>query len=52
MIDRKIKLVNVIQVMLIRRVLPCQRQTCYLWDFDPAKHQTILELFGATHEDI
>ena len=38
--------------MLIRRILPCQRQTCYLWEFDPAKHQTLLELFGTMHEDI
>ena len=30
MIGRKIKLVNVVQVMFIRRVLPCQRRTCYL----------------------
>ena len=52
MIDRKIKLVNVIQVMLIRRVLPCQRGNCYLWEYDSAKHQTLLELFGTTHEDI
>ena len=52
MIDRKIKLVNVVQVMLIRRVLPCQRTTCYLWEYNPAKHQTLLELFGTTHEEI
>ena len=26
--------------------------TCYLWEFDPAKHQTLLELFDMTHEDI
>ena len=52
MIDRKIKLVNMVQVMLIRRVLPCQRRTCYLWEYDPAKHQTLQELFGTTHEDI
>ena len=52
MISRKIKLVNVIQVMLIRRVLPCQRRTCYLWEYDPSKHQMLLELFGTTHEDI
>ena len=38
MIDRKIKLVNVVQVMLNCRVLPCQRRTCYLWEYDPAKH--------------
>ena len=52
MITKKIKLVNVIQVMLIRRVLPCQRRNCYLWEFDPAKHQMLLELFGMTHEDV
>ena len=52
MISNMIKLVNVIQVMLIRRILPCQRRTCHLWKFDPAKHQTLLELFGTTHEDI
>ena len=52
MITRKIKLVDVIQVMLVRRILPCQHQTCYLWEFDLAKHQTLLRLFGTTHEDI
>ena len=38
MITKKIKLVNVIQVMLIRRILPCQHRSCNLWVFDPAKH--------------
>ena len=52
MITKRIKLVNVTQVMLIRRVLPCQRQTCYLWEFDPAKHQTLLEIFGTIDKDI
>ena len=52
MINKRIKLVNVIQVMLVRRILPCQHRTCHLWEFDPAKHQTLLELFGTTHEDI
>ena len=52
MIERKIKLVNVVQVMLVRRVLPCQRRSCNLWEFEPAKHQTLLELFGMTHEEI
>ena len=52
MITRKIKLVDVIQVMLVRRILPCQRRTCYLWEFDSAKHQTLLRLFGKTHKDI
>jgi hypothetical protein len=41
MVDKNIKLVNVIQVMLFRRILPCQSRTCHLWEFDPAKHQTL-----------
>ena len=50
--DKNIKLVDVVQVMLVRRILPCQCWTCNLWEFDPAKHQTLLEFFGTTHEDI
>ena len=50
--DKNIKLVNVIQVMLFRRILPCQSQMCHLWEFDPAKHQTLKQFFGATHEGI
>ena len=52
MIGRKIKLVDVVQVMLICRVLPCQRRTCYLWEYDPAKHQTLQELFDMMHKDV
>ena len=50
--DRKIKIVNMVLVMLIRRVLPCQRRTCYLWEYYPAKHQTLREIFDTTHQDI
>ena len=50
--DKNIQLVDVVQVMLVRRTLPCQRQTCNLWEFDPAKHQTLLEFFSTEHEDI
>ena len=52
MITRKITLVDVIQVMLVRWILPCQRRTCYLWEFNPAEHQTLLRLFDTMHEDI
>ena len=52
MMDRKIKLVNMVQVMFIRRVLPCQRRTCYLREFDPAKHQMLQEFYGTTHKEI
>ena len=50
--DKNIKLVNVVLVMLVRRILPCQHRACNLWEFDPAKHQTLLELFGSSHKDI
>ena len=36
MISKKIKLVNVVQVMLFRRILPCQQLAFNLWEFDPA----------------
>ena len=49
MVDKNIKLVDVIQVMLVRRILPCQ--SCPLWEFDPKKHRTLERLFGTTHED-
>ena len=50
--DKNIKLVNVVQVMLVRLVLPCQHRTCNLWEYGPAKHQTLLELFGSLHKGI
>ena len=50
--DKNIKLVNVVQLMLVRPILPCQHRTCNLWEFDPAKHQTLRELFGSSHKDI
>ena len=52
MINKKVKLINVIQVMLVRLILLCQLRTCYLWEFDPARHQTLRRLFVLSHEDI
>ena len=51
MIAKDVKLVDVIQVMLVRRILPCQRRSRPLWDFNPKKHQTMVRLFETTHED-
>ena len=51
MVDKNIKLVDVIHVMLVRQILPCQSRTSPLWEFDPEKHQTLVRLFGTTHED-
>jgi len=52
MIGKKLKLVNIVQVMLFRWILPCQRRAFNLWEFDPAQHQTLCELFDTTHKDI
>ena len=51
MIDRDIKLVDIIQVMLVHRILPCQSRSRPLWDFNPKKHHTLVRLFETTHED-
>ena len=52
MMSKKIKLVDVVQVMLFCRILPCQRRAFNLWEFDPAEHQTLRELFDTTHKDV
>ena len=51
LVSTPIKLVNVVQVMLVRRILPCQQQAFNLWEFDPARHQTLSRLFDTTYED-
>ena len=38
LVDKQLKLVNVVQVMLIRRILPCQQRAFNMWEFDPARH--------------
>ena len=38
--------------MLIRRILPCQQRDFTLWEFGPARHQTLSELFDTTHKDV
>ena len=52
MASKKLKLVNIVQVMLIRRILPCQQWDFNLWEFDPAQHQTLSELFDTMHKDV
>ena len=50
MIAKNVKLVDVIQVMLVRRILPCQRRSRPLWEFNPKKHQSLERLVETTHE--
>ena len=47
MTSKKLKLVNIVQVMLFRRILPCQQR-----EFDPARHQPLSELFDTTYKDV
>ena len=51
LVNKPIRLVNVIQVMLVRRILPCQQRDFNLWEFDPAQHQTLSRIFDTTYED-
>ena len=41
-----------VQVMLFRQILPCQRRAFNMWEFDSARHQTLRELFDTMHQDI
>ena len=52
MISKKIKIANVVQVMLFHRILPCERRVFNLWEFDAAQHQTQRELFDTMHKDV
>src|SRR3954463_9936348 len=51
LVSKKLKLVNVVQVMLIRRILPCQQRAFSFWEFDSAQHRTLSRLFDTTYED-
>ena len=50
LVSKPIRLVNVVQVMLVRRILPCQQRGFNLWEFDPARHQTLSRLFDTKYE--
>ena len=52
MVNKKLKLVNVVQVMLHRRILPCQQRGFNMWEFAPVQHQTLSGLFDSTYEDV
>ena len=52
LVSKPIKLVNVVQVMLVRRILPCQQRGFNLWEFDLAQHQTLNRLFDTMYEDV
>src|SRR4051812_48742552 len=51
LVNKQLKLVNVVQVMLVRRILPCQQRAFNLWEFDPTQHPTLSRLFDTMYED-
>ena len=52
MTSKKFKLVNIVRVVLFRRIVQCQQRAFNLWEFDPAQHQTQRELFDMMHKDV
>ena len=42
---------QLVQVMLIRRILPCQQRDFNMWEFDSVQHQTLSRLFDTTYEE-
>ena len=52
MIEKNTSLAYMIQVMLFRRILPCQRRSLHMWEFNPAGPRTLERFFGTRHEEI
>ena len=52
LLQRDINLVKVMQVMLVRRVLPCKRRPLRMWEFNPEGPRTIQQFFGVTLEEM
>ena len=50
LLERDISLVSIIQVMLIRRMLPCKRRPLQMWEFNLEGPRTILHFFVLTLE--
>ena len=48
LLERDISLVSIIQVMLVRRILPCKRRPLRMWEFNPEGTRTIQHFFGMT----
>ena len=51
-IEKNTSLADLIQVMLFCRILPCQRRTLHMWEFNLAAPRTLQHFFGTKHEDI
>ena len=52
MLGKNVGLTNVVQIMLFRRILPCQRRASPMWEFNPEEPRTLKRFFGTTHKGI
>ena len=52
LLERDVSLVKVMQVMLVRRALPCKRRPLRMWEFNPEGPRTIQHFFGVTLEEM
>lgn len=52
MIEKNTSLPDVIQVMLFRRTLPCQRRLLHMWEFNPEGSRILQQFFCTSHEVI
>ena len=52
LLKRDVSLVKVMQIMLVHRVLPCQRRSLRLWEFNLERPRTIQQFFGVTLGEI
>ena len=52
MIGKNTSLTDVIQVMLFRRILPCQHRSLHMWEYNPEGPRTLQRLFDTMHEEI
>ena len=50
LIEKDTGLINVIQVMLVRWVLPSHRRPLRMWEFNPEGPRTLQHFFGITHK--
>ena len=50
LLERDISLVKIIQVMLVRRILPCKRRPLRMWEFNPEGPRTIHHFLGMMPE--
>ena len=48
LLERDISLVKIMQVMLVRRALPCKRRPLRMWEFNLEGPRTIQHFFGMT----